>query len=307
MRILVAEKDSHSRALLEKSLTSWGYQVDSCTDGLTALEALSRDDSPHLAIVDGMIPPFDGLHVCKEVRKLSQRPYVYLILLGAQDDKRDAGEVLEAGADDYVMKPFEPHELRGRVRAGIRIVRLQQNLIQARRRYEFKATHDLLTGVWNRAAILETLGKELARSARQKSPVGIVMADVDHFKSINDAYGHLTGDAVLKEIASRIRSCLRAYDSVGRYGGEEFMLVLPGCHGPDLERLAERLRSFVACRPVRAGDTDIPVTMSLGFAVVEAGHEGVQVDALIQSADEALYRAKELGRNRVFPATVKEC
>ena len=299
MKILIAEKNSYCRAQLTRSLRTWGYQVDSCADGLTAVETLRRDDAPDLVIVGGVVPPHDGLHVCKEVRKLDQRPYVYLILLGGGDGKRGAGEALEAGADDYVLKPFEPQELKGRVQAGSRIVRLQHNLIQARRQYEFKASHDLLTGLWNRAAILESLGRELARSARQTSAVGIIMADVDRFKSINDAYGHLVGDAVLKEIASRIRSCLRSYDSVGRYGGEEFMLVLPGCNGEDLERLAERLRSLVASEPVRVGNNDIHVTMSLGLVAVEGTQQNAGMDALIHLADKALYRAKELGRNRV--------
>jgi diguanylate cyclase (GGDEF)-like protein len=283
---------------LEKMLSDLGYEPQVCPDGAQAYEVMCREDPPKLAVLDWMMPEKNGIEVCRAIREREQQPYTYIILLTGKGSKQDVLEGLEAGADDYIVKPFDPNELKVRLRAGARIVQLQEDLIGALRLSEFRATHDSLTGLWNRGALLEAIKKELARSAREVSPLGIVMADVDHFKNVNDHWGHLTGDNVLHELAERIRSSLRPYDWAGRYGGEEFVVALPGCDLSDAARLAERLRVMIAEAPVETSQGPIACTMSFGVtAALEGNHRGV--DALLRDADAALYMAKKAGRNRV--------
>jgi len=266
MRILIAEDDPVSRHLLETFLSKWGYEVMVSAEGADAWRKLQPDDAPRLAILDWMMPGISGLEVCREVRKGPPEPYIYILLLTAKDRKHDVLEGLEAGADDYLTKPFDPHELRARLRAGRRILELQEQLIQAREQLRTEATHDSLTGVWNRAAILEILHRELARSQRERTPVAAVLADLDHFKKINDTYGHLAGDAVLREVTRRMSATLRPYDALGRYGGEEFLIVAPGCDTPKALKVAERLRDCVSQEPVDIFEGPLSITLSAGAA-----------------------------------------
>jgi diguanylate cyclase (GGDEF)-like protein len=302
MKILIAEDDAVSRSVLEGFLTKWGYQVVATSDGGEALEALQGEDAPQLAILDWMMPGMDGVEVCREVRKRGSEPYVYILLLTARDQRRDVVEGIEAGADDYLTKPFDVGELRSRLRAGRRILGLQGALISARDALRFQATHDPLTGLWNRLATLDALRRETARSAREKSSVGVVMADLDHFKSINDTYGHLTGDAALREVARRMRSSVRLYDTVGRYGGEEFLLVLPGCDVSRVLVQAERIRAAFLGEPLDLADARVTLTVSLGVAGVEPDGRA-DTGSLVRAVDQALYRAKSRGRNCVEAAT----
>jgi len=301
MRILVAEDDRITRRRLEVTLTKWGYEVVVASDGAEAWETLQSDDAPQLAILDWMMPAMDGLEVCQELRRQRAEPYVYVILLTARGQRADLVQGMEAGADDYVVKPFDPHELKVRLRAGTRIVELQTELIAAREALRIQATHDPLTGVWNRAAIMEALGRELARAAREDGLVAVVMADLDHFKRINDTYGHLAGDEVLKEAIHRVCSSLRPYDLIGRYGGEEFLIVLTGDSALSAANIAERVRECVAGKPVRVAESNIRVTVSLGLATAEMPGP-VWAESLVRAADTALYRAKAAGRNRVAVA-----
>ena len=201
MRILLAEDDVITRRLLEAQLKKWGHEVVPCSDGQQAWDQLNKDESPKLVILDWMMPVMDGLTVSKKIRELETRPYTYIILLTAKSRKEDIVEGLEAGADDYITKPFDPQELRVRIRAAIRIVQLQEDLLEALKTSEFRATHDSLTGLWNRYAILGILEKQLARSTRDGCEISVIMADVDHFKKVNDNYGHLAGDEVLRQAA----------------------------------------------------------------------------------------------------------
>jgi two-component system, cell cycle response regulator len=305
VKVLIAEDDMVSRRLLEATLTRWGYEVVVTRDGVEAWQVLQGTAPPPLAILDWMMPGMDGVEVCRKVRQRGQEPYIYLLLLTTKGRKENIIEGLDAGADDYLTKPFDPHELQVRLRTGKRIVTLQSELIDAREALRIQATHDALTGMWNRRAIIEMLGNELARSRRDGLPVAVAMADLDHFKHINDTHGHIVGDTVLCETVSRMRALLRPYDAIGRYGGEEFLVVLPGCTAQDAFKLAERLRIGIGQEPVKIPAGAIEVTSSLGVAASD-DIATLDANALIHAADVALYRAKAEGRNRVKLATATD-
>ena len=307
MKILVAEDDPVSRRLLEVTLGKWGYEVVTCADGQAAWDALKAPDAPQLVILDWMMPLLDGLQVCKNVRNPAERPaepYVYIILLTAKSQKTDMVTGLEAGADDYLTKPFDAQELRMRLRAGRRILDLLDELVRAREIMREQSRKDSLTQLCTRATVLELLKHELDRSQRtsvdRDAPVSVILADLDHFKHINDTYGHLAGDVVLREAARRMRDAVRPYDSIGRYGGEEFLLVLSNCDTIGAVALAERLLQAVRKDTIVLAEDTVSVTLSAGVAT-----SGVMQDpeTLVGAADAALYRAKRGGRNRVEVAT----
>jgi diguanylate cyclase (GGDEF)-like protein len=205
---------------------------------------------------------------------------------------------MEAGADDYLAKPFDELELKARLMVGSRILDLQRELISARESMRYSATHDSLTGLPNRKEALDALRRELARSKREKSPVAIALVDIDHFKSVNDELGHLVGDGVLKEVAGRLRQNLRSYDTVGRYGGEEFLIVLPGCYLTSALLKAEQIRAHVCATTVKVNDAERCVTVSLGIAA-SGDRDDIEAEQLLHQADLGLYTAKRDGRNRV--------
>jgi diguanylate cyclase (GGDEF)-like protein len=250
-----------------------------------------------LAIVDWMMPGMDGVQLCKTVRQLMPEPYIYILLLTARYEQEDIIRGLDAGADDYMTKPFDAHELQVRLRAGTRILELQDELIAARETRRQQATHDVLTGAFNRRTVLEGLQRELSRAQREGTSVGVILMDLDHFKLINDTHGHPMGDMVLREAVYRLQRELRSHDLLGRYGGEEFLIVLPGCPIAETVTVAERLRQRLASEPIKLSEGQILVTGSFGVASSTADSENVE--ALIQTADASLYRAKHEGRNRV--------
>lgn len=294
MRILIAEDDPAALLLLRSALEDWGYEVVAVGDGAAAWDALRRLDAPPLALLDWMMPGLDGVEVCRKVRQESEAPFVYLVLLTGKAQTQDIVQGMESGADDYLSKPFEEQELKVRLRAGQRIVELHDAL-------RIHATRDALTGTWNRRMILEILEREWARAGREGTAVGVIMADLDHFKRINDTLGHLGGDAVLLEASRRMSSVLRPYDAIGRYGGEEFLIVLPDCDQENTVAAAERLRQVINEAEVATPTGKIPITVSLGAAISEG--QSIDADELIKIADAALYRAKRGGRNRVEVAT----
>jgi diguanylate cyclase (GGDEF)-like protein len=300
---LIAEDEAATRRLLEATLRRWGYDVSVACDGAGAWVALAPEGGPRLAILDGQMPGMDGIEVCRRARTLPSDRYVYIILLTARGGKEEVARGLESGADDYLRKPFEPVELRARLRVGSRTLGMHAELIAAREALRVQATRDALTGVLNRGAILEALSRELARASRQGDPLGILLADVDNFKRVNDTFGHAAGDAVLREVARRLGEGVRPYDLLGRLGGEEFLLVLPGCDPGETGRLGERLRTRLASDPVFFTGEPIAVTASFGAAVRPAGGLGTP-EALLQAADAALYHAKRSGRDRVEIAGV---
>jgi diguanylate cyclase (GGDEF)-like protein len=297
-RILVAEDEITFRHMLKTFLTKWGYQVVVASNGSEAWKVLQGEDRPRLALLDWMMPSMDGVEICRAIRQRKPEPFIYLLLLTSRDQKQDVVEGIEAGADDYLIKPFDPQELRARIHAGERIIELQDRLIRAQEALRELATHDPLTGLLNRRASFDSLLAELNRGSRSGNPVCVVMADLDHFKRINDSRGHQAGDEVLCEVARRMQSSLRPYDTLGRFGGEEFLLVLPGCKLEDGVKLAERICQLVRSEPVKARNEPVDVSISLGVAVTNSPAPA-ELEALLGSADAALYRAKEAGRNRV--------
>ncbi len=294
--ILIAEDDLVSRRLLETTLGKWGYRVIAVNDGLEALRVLQGEDAPSLAILDWMMPGMEGPEVCRRVRELPQRPYTYLVLLTARTQQGDLLRGLESGADGYLTKPFDAEELRARVHVGERIVTLQNNLLAAREELEFRATHDALTGIWNRGTVLDALQREWSRQMRAGGSVATIMIDLDHFKEVNDSHGHPCGDIVLREIARRLNSCVRPYDTVGRYGGEEFLVVVPSTDVAGTLRMAERILEAIRATPVTTQEGPVLMTASLGVAISGNGRL-LNPESLLRLADDALYRAKARGRN----------
>jgi diguanylate cyclase (GGDEF)-like protein len=296
VHILIADDDPVSRRLLEVALVQMGHTVVAVADGLAAIDALLAIDGPRIAILDWMMPGAEGLAVCRAVRQRAA-PYVYVILLTARQGQADMVAALDAEADEFLTKPFDEIELRGRLHAGERILKLQEGLLQAHDALEHQASHDHLTGLWNRRMVLQQLDRELRRSARDRSELAVILADVDHFKLINDTYGHATGDAVLQQVASRLRSVVRTHEYLARYGGEEFLILLPGSTTAGAVCAAERARASIAADPVLAGVQRVSVRISLGVA--STAESGLEPAVLIAAADAALYQAKAGGRDQV--------
>lgn len=299
MQVLVVEDSAVYRKLVGDQLEGWGFSATIAKSGAEAWEILQRADTPKLILLGWVLPDIDGIELCRRIRKTgASRPYVYVILLTGKETKQDMLDAMKAGADDYLVKPFDESELKARLLVGKRILDLQEELVSARESMRHAATHDSLTGLMNRGEALTFLSRELERARRERKQVSVVLADVDHFKNVNDSLGHLYGDEALKEIALRFRSQLRMYDGIGRYGGEEFLLILPGC---DLEHALERgnrLREFIASKPIVFSGVERAVTVSIGVAISRGG--GVaEMQALLGQADAGLYAAKRKGRNRV--------
>jgi len=296
-RVLIAEDDPMLRKILRSWLEGWGYQVTAVEDGAKAWEILQQDPAPQVLILDWMMPTVDGLQVCRLVRERDRLPYQYILLVTAKEDKQDLVRGLEAGADDYLSKPFDRNELRARLRTGRRILTLQDEQIKAVEALHFQATHDGLTGTWNRTTIIDLLHREFELAGRSASVTGVMMLDVDHFKKVNDTHGHQVGDAVLREVTRRIQQAVRSYDLVGRYGGEEFLVVLPDCDAEQVQKCAERIRLAMTAEPVSSGCAGVAITVSVGTAILDPLSTN-EKDALA-AADTALYHAKNSGRNRV--------
>jgi diguanylate cyclase (GGDEF)-like protein len=295
-RILIADDSVVSRHILDATLRGWGYEVTAACDGEQAWRLLDSADPPRLAILDWMMPGMTGPEVCRMVRNRRQEPYTYIILLTSRNQKEDIVEGLDSGADDYLIKPFDQHELKVRLRAGVRILELQHQLLTARETLREQATRDYLTQVWNRSAILDLLRREIARSEREQSALGLIMADIDFFKTINDTLGHLAGDVVLQEAARTMAASLRPYDSIGRYGGEEFLIVLPNCNREQTWKQAERIRLNLNATSVAIETRSISVSASLGCTSADHPVSSTP-EEMIRAADQALYQAKRSGRN----------
>ena len=298
MRVLIADDDPMQRLYLTRCLSAWGFETLVVEDGEEAWQILQRDDAPQMVLLDWMMPGMDGTTLCERVRGLKDRPYTFIVLLTSRSDRQDLLSGLGAGADDYMTKPVNTPELQARLRSGQRIIDLQNKLHLAYEAQKYEATHDSLTSIWNRPAILDLFARECAKAAREKSAIGVLIADVDHFKVINDQFGLVCGDIALREITRRMQASLRSYDFLGRYGGEEFLILVPGCDPDTVCEVADRVRLGVAERPILARENEIATTLSIGVNTVFP-YSVEQRDELLQQADEALYRAKQNGRNRI--------
>jgi len=295
MRVLIADDSPVSRKVLRRHLEAWGYEVVEHPDGASALAALEAPDAPALAILDWEMPALAGIEVVRRLRAGGADRPTLVYLLTARASPEDVLAGLAAGVDDYLVKPVDPAELRFRLRNGARLVELHQRLLEAQATLRTQAMTDPLTQVWNRRAFEDVAGQEISRSKRTGRSVGVLMVDLDHFKSINDRHGHAAGDAVLVETARRMVGVLREGDVLGRLGGEEFAILLPECGPAGAYVAAERVRRAIARDPVVHAGRAIPVTASVGLSSARAGR--APLDALLESADRALYRAKASGRN----------
>jgi diguanylate cyclase (GGDEF)-like protein len=298
--ILLAEDDPVTRLLMTRFLKKAGYEVDATANGSEALDKMSKRYYSML-VTDWEMPEMDGIALCKAVRNMRLDGYVYALLLTARDSKEHIIAGLEAGADDYLIKPVHEAELIARLNAGRRILNLEHSLRVANERNRILSITDPLTDTYNRRYLMEQLPRELERCRRYAYPLSVLMSDVDHFKEINDALGHLAGDEVLQQFAVRAQRSIRTNsDWVSRYGGEEFLIVLPETAHEAAMHVAEKIRALISATPfcTRAGDA----VVTASFGVASTGPCGpdiaLTVDALIRTADECLYRAKQGGRDR---------
>lgn len=302
MRILIADEDPVARLALEATLVRWGYDVEVAEDGQAAWQMMANGNGPRMVVIEWLMDGVDGAELCRKLRAKVKSEYVYVLLMSTRDGAGELIEALDAGADDYIVKPFDSAELKARVRCGLRILQLQNDLVMAREALRDQATFDALTGAYNRGAIIDLLEREVSRAHRAGSPISLIMCDLDHFKQVNDAFGHQTGDQVLIEATARLHAGVRHYDFVGRYGGEEFVVVLPGCNAADATALADRLRQSLAGSVIDTSQGPVLVTASFGVGtyVGETDAPPGDAEALVRAADEALYAAKDAGRNRVI-------
>jgi two-component system cell cycle response regulator len=307
--ILLAEDDPVTRMLMTRFLKKAGYEVDAVTNGSEALDKMTRRYYPML-VTDWEMPQMDGVALCKAVRNMQLDGYVYALLLTARDSKEHIIAGLEAGADDYLIKPVHEPELIARLNAGRRILNLEHSLRVANQRNRVLSITDALTGAYNRRYLMEQLPRELERCRRYAYPLSVLMCDIDHFKLINDLRGHAAGDDVLQQFAARAQKSIRTNsDWVSRYGGEEFLIVLPETPYEGAMAVAEKIRSLVSGMPFPTRGGDASVTTSVGVA--STGPSGpditLKVDALIRTADECLYRSKQEGRDRTSGHEIAVC
>jgi two-component system cell cycle response regulator len=299
MKILVADDDRVSRRLMERMLQQSGYEVITAVNGREAAEELSKPGAPRLALINWMMPELDGPGLCREVRSRQDDSYVYILLLTSKESNEDIVKGLEAGADDYLTKPCNSAELKARLHTGRRILHLEDKLVEAREEMRFKATHDPLTSLWDRGAILALLRSELSRSIRDHSPVSLLLCDIDHFKQINDVHGHQAGDMVLEEVSARLLDAVRSHDAVGRYGGEEFLVILSGCSSEHLKERAEHVRRAIGSSEFSTGQGSISIHLSIGAITIEDWNKSIPIEPLLKQVDMALYQAKSAGRDQV--------
>jgi len=302
MKLLIAEDDKASRMMLTAVTSQWDYDSIAVEDGEAAWELMQQEEPPCLLLLDWEMPGMTGIEVCQKIRANNSNNPPYILLLTARTETEDIVKGLQAGANDYIPKPFNAAELQVRLEVGTRMLALQSKLNQTLEELKFTATHDALLGIWNRRAILDALTKEITRAQRHKSALYVGMCDIDHFKNINDTYGHLVGDEVLKEVVNRMNTVLRSYDSIGRYGGEEFLVISPATDNKP-SAVFERICKFVSASPITINELSIPVSISCGETKLDLDLDQTVDEIalhLLSNSDAALYQAKDAGRNRVI-------
>jgi diguanylate cyclase (GGDEF)-like protein len=296
VKILIADDDVVSRLVLTGVLQKFGHEVVATVDGAEAWEVMQQPDAPRMAVLDWVMPGLSGVEVCRRIRGLQSDQPPYVIILTSMGEKADIVTGFDAGADDYLAKPFDPGELHARVDVGRRMIEMQARLIEARDALAYEAMHDSLTGALNRRAFAEVLTRELSRDGRHHHGLALGICDVDEFKRINDTYGHQVGDEVLCGLVRLLETNLRGHDVLGRIGGDEFMMLTEHHRKEDVGLLYERARATVAHTPMPTSAGNVSMTISIGVSIRGADETA---DQLFATADLALYRAKDGGRNRV--------
>jgi diguanylate cyclase (GGDEF)-like protein len=294
-RVVVAEHHKGTRQLLFQMLRHWGFDPVKAVNGAEVLQIADEEKPPELIILSRTLPGIDAVDLCRRIKDRHSEYSPYILMLAMQNDRQEIVRALESGAAEYLTTPFEAKELRARLIVATRILKRQESLIASREQFRVLATKDSLTGVWNRRSIHEILESELDRAAQSERSTGVLLVDLDHFKRVNDTHGHLMGDLVLRETSQRLKNTLRVYDSIGRYGGEEFLIVVPGSREGELCDLAERLRLAIEKDPFRIGESELRITLSIGAAIMPP--RGELPASVLAVADQALYDAKRLGRN----------
>lgn len=295
-RILVAEDHRGTRRMLIQMLHAWGFIVVPAKSGPEVLKIVEQTQPPELIVLSRMLPGVDVFELCQRLSNRHSDYSPYIFVLAMQSDQHEVVRALESGAAEYLTTPFEAQELRARLLVASRILKRQESLVLSRDKFRILATKDPLTGVWNRRSINQTLKDQLDRASLSEGSTGVLLIDLDHFKKVNDTHGHLAGDFVLQETSRRLKNALRPYDSIGRYGGEEFLIVVPDAAEGELCQLAERLRKAIESEPIRVGENEIRITLSIGATIALSGE--TLPSQVIAIADAALYDAKRFGRNR---------
>ena len=296
MKVLIAEDDVAFCESLEKDIKGWGYEVITANSGKEAWQLIENGEV-RLSILDAMMSDIDGFELCRKIRRDIQEKKLkntFIILLIEKGRKDDIAKGLSMGADDYVIKPFGFLELKVRIQNGERIIRLEDSCKKL-------ATFDPLTKMLNRNKILEFLSDELNRGWREDHPTGVIMADIDRFKKVNDTFGHSAGDTVLVQVAARLKKAIRPYDKAGRYGGDEILIILPNCDMKNLKLVAERLRRCISEKKIKTKAAVLDITLSIGGTSSEISSDA-SVNDLMQTSDNALLLAKRKGRNWVILA-----
>jgi len=307
VKLLVADDSNVSRAMLSAITKNWGYDIILAEGGEQAWQIMQEDDAPQLLLLDWEMPKMNGVEVCQRVIEENPENPPYIVLLTSRSRSEDIVEGLSKGANDYLSKPFDTAELQVRLQVGKRMVEMQDKLNETLEELKELASHDSLTGLLNRRAIMDSLPKEIKRMERQEQVLCIGMCDIDHFKKINDTYGHLVGDEVLKEVTKRMTDALRDYDLLGRYGGEEFLVITPVDSITSGVLVYQRICNAVSVLPIKVNDVSIPVTISCGVTSYLMNSDAQNITNLLSRADEALYQAKDNGRNQVVMKQVTDC
>ncbi len=298
MKVLVAEDNPTMQIMVGGILKRWGHEPVPAADGEEAWQILQQPDAPRIALLDWEMPRMDGVEVCRRVRAREKEDskYTYVIMLTSRSEKQEIVTGIDAGADDYVIKPFDQYELRARMRTGRRIIDLQMELMQRKEEFRRLSLTDPLTGCLNRRAIMERLDEEMVHAKREGGTIGVSMMDIDHFKCINDSHGHAIGDEILKEFVRKLEQSMRESDAFGRVGGEEFLALWASVDSKVLRTINDRFRGVIEQTPFPMPEIELHFTVSIGVTIT-SGNE--TAEAAVSRADQALYAAKEKGRNRV--------
>jgi two-component system cell cycle response regulator len=297
MKVFVVDDEPGSRLMLSKTVEQMGHEPVTFDTGEEFLSWFPGDEAS-LVLMDWMLPGIDGLEVCRSICERDGSPRHYIILVSAREDSEDIREALESGASDYIIKGQNPGEMRARIGVGVRTVVLERERSKLNNRLHQMARIDSLTGLLNHSVILEELTVELSRGERERSETGLLMIDLDHFKAVNDTYGHPVGDEIIIRFSKMLQRSCRPYDRIGRYGGDEFLVILPRSGMDVCLSVASRLRTEAA--RIDYGDQVQGLKMSFSAGACSSGHNLKYSAALVAAADSALYKAKAGGRDQTL-------